>query len=59
MKITKAFMHDLEGATEDHDVDTHKNFDHSYHDCWKGMKRLFDPNDPDAGYKKYLAEGKK
>jgi len=58
MKITKNFMHDLEGVTEGKDVNVHSTWDDGYHDCWKGIKRLFDPKDPEAGYKKYLSEQK-
>ena len=58
MKVTKNFMHDLKGVTEDHDVNKEKLWDKDYHDCWKGIKRLFDPNDPEAGYKKLHSEKK-
>jgi len=51
-------MHDLKGVTEDHDVNKEKLWDKDYHDCWKGIKRLFDPNDPEAGYKKLHSEKK-
>eukprot|EP00343_Euplotes_focardii_P001128 CAMPEP_0205799200 /NCGR_PEP_ID=MMETSP0205-20121125/386_1 /ASSEMBLY_ACC=CAM_ASM_000278 /TAXON_ID=36767 /ORGANISM="Euplotes focardii, Strain TN1" /LENGTH=49 /DNA_ID= /DNA_START= /DNA_END= /DNA_ORIENTATION= len=49
MKLTKNFMHDLEGVTDGKDVDVYKTWDEDYHKCWKGIKRLFNPEDPEAG----------
>lgn len=57
MKITKNFMHDFDHATEGKEVNKHGSVEDDYHKCWEGIKRLFDPNDKDAGYKK-LKESK-
>lgn len=45
-------MHDFEDLTEGKGVNSHGVVDDEYHDCWKGIKRLFDPNNKEAGYKK-------
>lgn len=51
MKLTKNFMHDNESQTDGKDVDSYKTVETDYYKCWKGVKRLFDPTNPDAGYK--------
>jgi hypothetical protein len=58
MKVTKNFMHEFGDSTKGKEVDPHKIVDSDYYKCWQGMKRLFDPTDPDAGFKKLKDQNK-
>lgn len=52
MKVTRKFMHQFDQETEGKNVDPNGVVEEDYYKCWEGIKRLFDPNDKDAGYKK-------
>mmetsp|Transcript_39276 Transcript_39276/g.45051 ORF Transcript_39276/g.45051 Transcript_39276/m.45051 type:complete len:96 (+) Transcript_39276:400-687(+) len=57
MKITKNFMHDFDEVTEGKDVNSLGTVEDDYYKCWQGVKRLFDPNNKNAGYKEFKKTG--